>query len=63
MKKQVVAKCSRCGEKTKHTVLVCNDSMATRIFETVITMGFAALEKREYECECQKCGKIRTVEL
>lgn len=63
MKKQTVAFCHRCNEKTKHNVLECKDNTATRIFETVFTLGFAALDKREYECECQKCGKIRTVNL
>lgn len=63
MKRQTVGYCSKCGEKTKHTVLECHDNMATRVFETMITLGFAALDKRDYECECQKCGKIHTLKV
>lgn len=63
MGRQAVGFCKRCGEKTRHTVLECHDNMATRVFETMITLGFATLDKRKYECECQKCGRIHTLKV
>ena len=61
MQKYMVGYCSRCGEKTKHKVIECTDSVGYRIFETLVTVGFALLTSHKYHCECVKCGKINTL--
>ena len=58
MKKNTVGYCWNCGDYTEHRVIECKDSASWRAFETVFTLGFGALFKRDYHCKCKKCGKI-----
>ena len=62
MSKYIVGYCYRCRKKTKHKIIECEDSMACRVFEAVVTVGFSLLFDREYECECTRCGEINTLE-
>lgn len=61
MAKKMVGYCWNCGCETKHEVLEAEDSVPWRVFETVVTMGFALLTPHDYKCECTRCGKINTL--
>lgn len=61
MQKYIVGYCYRCKEDTKHRVIDCKDSVGWKIFETMVTMGFAFAMPHEYQCECVRCGKISTL--
>ena len=59
--KNLVAYCSKCGRETRHVVIEAEDSLAWRVFETVVTAGWALLTDHDYKCECTRCGEIRTI--
>lgn len=61
MQRYMVGYCFECGEKTKHKVIECEDSVGWRVFETVITVGLSLVMPHNYQCECTKCGKINTL--
>ena len=61
MKKYMVGYCPECGKKTKHEILESKDSIPWRIFEIVMTAGWALAFDHEYYCECSKCGQINTL--
>ena len=61
MNKYMVGYCCKCREKTKHKVIECEESIRFRVFETIITMGWAIAMPHDYHCECTKCGKINTL--
>lgn len=61
MTKYLTGYCSNCHKQTKQIKIACEDNLATRIFETVFTLGLLAMEEREYKCECTKCGEINTI--
>ena len=59
--KYTVGYCDECGENTRQRVIECKDSVAERIFETVVTLGWSLLYSRDYSCECSRCGNINTI--
>ena len=61
MTRYMVGYCDRCGEATKHRMIECKDSVGWRVFETIVTVGFALVLPREYYCECERCGQINTI--
>lgn len=62
MVKYVVGFCEECCELTKQKVVQCEDSTFFQVFEAICTIGLSlAFFKRDYFCECTKCGEINIV--
>lgn len=61
MKKYMIGYCYRCRRDTRHEVIECKDSVGWRVFETVVTAGFALAMPHDYQCECTRCGTISTL--
>ena len=51
-------RCYFCGEETKHKILKCERSIASRLLRGVVTMGISEAFGNTYQCKCAKCGHI-----
>lgn len=60
-KKYLVGYCRKCGKNTKHEVIRCEDNIAERLFLGIVTLGISEATGHLYECECIKCGEIRSI--
>ena len=57
MIKYLTGYCKNCHKQTKQIKIECEDNLATRIFETVFTLGLLAMEEREEQVrqEIEEC--------